>query len=214
MRPRRVRTLAVLIILLVLSATVASALAADYGQVGVREGDSADYLTSSTVYPYNLTTKYHVYYYSVAGTYVIINGFYLFPNGTVQGTESVAGDVSVGQNLIYLNAICSNLAAGDPIYSNATWKINETITMNILGKPRLVNHANFLLVGAPYNVYWDKATGLMVAQQAHLTPTSWINYTLTSTTAFTDVTILVYITIGSFVAIFVVAVVALRRRKR
>jgi hypothetical protein len=181
MRKRLVSAFAMLSTVLLLSASFAPSLAADYTKVEVKVGDRADYSFASSDSKMN-GAEAHVYVQSIEGTIVRINGTIRYSDGTVQ-TESIGGDVSKGQNNSYYFLICTNLMQGDPVYSGSEMKITETISANVSGASRNVNHMSSETIFTNFDVYWDKSSGLMVK----LTLSGfgqWITVLLTNTSAW------------------------------
>jgi hypothetical protein len=171
--------LAVLLVLLALFANCTSALAADYEKVGVKVGNIADYETSLTSSDYNRT---HILIYGIVGTVIYLNLTYYHPNGVVGSESQLVGDVFAGGGYLFAYLLAANLTAGDPIYSNAPEKINETITMIVAGTSRTVNHLSVITSNEYFDAYWDKATGLMTKLNFWLI--GWINMTIISTDAW------------------------------
>jgi hypothetical protein len=175
----RYNILAVLLVLLALLANCTSALAADYEKVGVKVGNTADYETSLTSSDYNRT---HILVYGIVGTIIYLNFTYYHPNGVVGSESQLVGDVFAGGGYLFAYFLAANLTAGDPIYSNAPEKINETITMTVAGTPRTVNHRSVITNNEYFDAYWDKPTGLMTKLNFWLL--GWINMTIISTDAW------------------------------
>jgi hypothetical protein len=174
--------LAVLLVLLVCSATCTSALAADYGKVGVKVGNTADYETSITSpTDYNRT---HVLVYGIVGTTIYLNLTYYHPDGTVGSESQLVGDVFVDGGYLFAYLLAANLTAGDSIYSGASMVINETTTMTFAGTSRTVNHLR--TSDGLFEAYWDKATGLMTKLNFWLIV--WTNMTIISTDAWSAIT--------------------------
>jgi len=173
--------LAILSVLVLLSASLTSSLAADYTKVGVKMGDTADYLFASSDRKMDGAVA-HVSIQKVEGTKVTINGTIRYPNGTMQA-QSISGDVYSGQNSSYYFLICANLTQGDQVYSGSQMKITETISMSIVGALRDVNHFSSENILASFNIYWDKLSGLMVRLDGSGFGYS-ITATLTNTTAW------------------------------
>ena len=171
--------LAFLLVLLAQLANCTFALAADYEKVAVKVGDTADYETSLTGPDYNRT---HILVYGIVGTAIYLNLTYYHPNGMVGSESQLVGDVFAGGGYLFAYLLAANLTAGDAIYSNAPEKINETITMNVAGTPRTVNHLSVITANEYFDGYWDKATGLMTKLNFWLL--GWINMTIISTDAW------------------------------
>jgi hypothetical protein len=167
--------------LIVLSASFSSSLAVDYTIVGVKVGDTAEYTFASNDPKMNGAVA-HVSVQKIEGTDVTINGTIRYPNGTVQA-ESIAGDISSGQNSSYYLLICANMTQGDPIFTGSEMKITETTSMSILGATREVNHMSLDYIIMSLNVYWDKRSGLMVRLDGSGLGQS-IEVTMTNTTVW------------------------------
>jgi hypothetical protein len=115
-----------------------------------------------------------------------------YANGTIYPTvfyrslnfiENMSGGPS-GDNPYFL--IAPNLGAGDQIYAKSTfagYKINQTISMSVLGQTREVNMLNGTYSGFRVLLYWDKSTGLLVKAINAPSPVYVANFTLLSTTA-------------------------------
>jgi hypothetical protein len=168
---------AALSVLLVLSATINSAIAANYNFVGVNLGDTATYKLSETGMTDNKTT---VLVYGIVGTLVYLNFTNYTPSGTVDTKNQVLEDVYAG-GIFCVYLIAGNLTKNDELYHGSTglW-INDTTSMVISGVNRTVNHSR--LPSGLEEVWWDKDTGLMV--KANIWLVVWFNYTMISTTAW------------------------------
>lgn len=169
--------LAVLSLLLVLSAVSATPLAPDYTKVGVKVGDTAIYRSSFTLAPWNKTK---ILVYGIVGTVVTLNNTDYYPNGTIGNQGQMVCDVYAGSFLVFVYLIAGNLTTGNPLYSGSTFTINETSQIVVAGALRTVNHGYYS--GGILDIYWDQVTGLMT--QLHLFFFGWANYTLLSTTAW------------------------------
>jgi hypothetical protein len=176
--------LAVLLVLLAWSANCTSALGADYEKVGVNLGNTADYKLSTDFGNQNRT---HILVYGIVGTVVHLNITEYNPDGTVNSTSQTIGDLYLGSYPMYLYLLAANLTAGDPIGSGSPITINETITMTVAGASRTVNHlrtrASNQLPDGTFEVYWDKATGLMTKVNVWIF-VGWLNMTIMSTDAW------------------------------
>jgi hypothetical protein len=181
MRKSLTCAIALLSVLVLLSTSLTSSIAAIYTKIGVKAGDKADYSFTSKD-PRIDGSVAHVSIQKVEGTVVTINGTIRYPNGTIQ-VEFINGDVSSGEDSVYYFLICANLTGGDPIYSGSRMKVTETISMNIVGASRDVNHMNSGNLLMSFDVYWDKLSGLMVKLDASGFG-FWITVTLTNTTAW------------------------------
>jgi hypothetical protein len=181
MRRKTACSLVALTIVLVLVTTVCFTTAANYTLVGVKLGATADYKVSSS--PFFAYNKTDILVSGIVGTTIYLNYTSTFPNGTESliGTGLISGDIST--YLTYV--VASNLTVGDNLWKSGAPTINRTITMNAGGTSRLVNVANNItfFLGADYNLYYDKQTGLLV-QGDFVGLFGWINYTLISTTAW------------------------------
>jgi hypothetical protein len=223
MKKNLVFGLVILSVFLVLSATFASTKAASYSQLGVQTGDRADYsLIQDHPYPVNMSNAARINFDTVTGTFVSLTLLTYYPNGTVSSTITRMGDVSMGANYTYLYVIAVNLTKDDPIFSGATFKINETIPLAVAGLQRLVNHLKVSVGFAHYDLYWDQATGLMVKANQHIVSNGgiWQNLTLTSTTVFSTSNVpasfdlVLVAAIGGVVGVLAMAtVIVVRRRK-
>jgi hypothetical protein len=179
LRKTLVGALAVLTILLVLSATINTAPAADYTKVGVKLGYTATYKSSFTL---SAANKTYFLVWGVVGTLVYLNITTYLPNGTVDTSGQDLIDVYIG-GLTSTYLIAGGLSANDGIYHGSVgggYWINDTSTMAVAGISRAVNHLR--THDGLYEVWWDKETGLMVKCNVWLL--GWYNNTMTSTTAF------------------------------
>jgi hypothetical protein len=174
----RSNLVAALLVLLAWSMIYSHAcIAADYTKVGLNVGNTADYQTSVTGRAYNRT---HLLVYGIVGTVIYGNFTDYNPDNTVNQTYQIIGDILLGSNNIFFFFTAANLTAGDPIYSGASWTINETITMTVAGTSRTVNHIR--TADGLFEAYWDKATGLMTKLNAWYI--YWFNMTIISTNAW------------------------------
>lgn len=214
MRKKMAYGLALLSILLVVSAMYTPALATTY-EVGVQVGNTADYTASITS---SDDTKLQLSVFSVSGTVAIFNASYYFANGTKDSSTSYSQTCDVnsasGSGLGWFLLIAKNLAAGDPAYPTASFIINETTTMIVAGTNRTVNHLS--LVNGLLNLYWDKPTGIMV--KMNLFFIGWLNFTMTSMNmesggGLSTTTLLLVGGVAAVVIIIAAAVVVMRRRK-
>jgi hypothetical protein len=186
MRRSLILVLAIFSASIIFSSVLTPSVAADYTKVGVKVGDTAEYLVSdvSHIHGVNYTTGKPVYFYydtteaydrlrvtvtNVTGTNVTLSLTLYFPNGKVYENSLVSCDVSSGMcdffwpSVLWGLIIAANLSVGDPIYIGSSRVINETVNMRIASKYRL-NH-----VGSPesgYEAYWDKASGLLVERHS------------------------------------------------
>jgi hypothetical protein len=184
LRKRVAYPLALLFVLLVLTATTSSAVAADYTKIGVKIGDKATYALSETGSTDNTTT---MLVWGILGTQVYLNFTDYTPSGTVDVKyPAIVADVYAGGgsgSVGYMRLIASNLTANDELYlGSAGYWINDTTSMIISGINRTVNH--FKILGGDVEVWWDKATGLMVKLNFWRHITGWYNLTMISTTAW------------------------------
>lgn len=109
---------------------------------------------------------------NIVGTNVTCSALVLFKNGSDMKVDGWV-DVDTGDNVnMSLWFISANLAANDSVYGGGfyqTWMINETIPVTYQGVQRDTNH--LLAVNevsyipthmySSYDIYWDKATGVM-----------------------------------------------------
>lgn len=110
---------------------------------------------------------------SVVNTNITCDLLFHFKNGS---TTDISGwvDVDTGDNVnMTLWFISANLVANDTLYSGGfyqTWTINQTIPKEYPNGPRDTNYLNITQSFSAFNnsayqsyeVYWDKATGVMV----------------------------------------------------
>lgn len=163
-------------ILIILTITFRPSFAADYNQVGVRVGDTADY--DAQLSSPSDVNRLHIDVYGIVGTTVYLNLTYYFRNGTLYSASQVTGDINIGTLFFYLYLITPNLQVGDAIYSGASATIDKTNTMTIAGASRSVNHYNDSSWDS-WDSYWDQTTGLTVKLTYWIM--GWTNLTLTST---------------------------------
>jgi hypothetical protein len=174
---------AVLFIFLASLANCTSALTVDYTKAGVKVGNTAEYKTSTGYGTYNRT---HILVYGVILSGIVyLNFTNYYPNGTVASKYQIICDLVAGGVPGFAFLLAANLTAGDPVYSWAPMKINETITMTFAGTPRTVNHLR--LPDGTFEAYWDKATGL-VCKLNWWYIVGWLNMTMMSTDAWSIVT--------------------------
>ena len=180
MRKRIAYPLALLSILFVLTATASSAAAADYTKIGVKIGDTATYALSETGSTDNTTT---LLVWGILGTQVYLNFTDYTPLGTVDVKRQVIADIYAGSSVGFIDLVAGNLTVNNELYSGSTgYWINDTTSMIISGLNRTVNH--FKILGGDVEVWWDKATGLMVKSNFFRHITGWYNLTMISTTAW------------------------------
>ena len=196
---KKIHRLVLFSIFIILTITFRTSLAADYNQVGVRVGDTADY--DAQLSSYIDVTSLHIDVYGIVGTTVTLNLIYYFWNGTQQSTFQVSGDISngAGNPYFYLYLITPNLQVGDAIYSGASATIDKTDKMNIAGASRSVNH--YSIGDASWDSYWDQTTGLTVKLTYWFF--GWTNLTLTSTSLWSgglsETVILVIVGVSIFI---------------
>jgi hypothetical protein len=183
--------------------TFRSSLAADYNQVGVRVGDTADY--DAQLSSYSDVNRLHIDVYGIVGTTVTLNLIYYFRNGTQQSTVQVSGDISngAGNPYFYLYLITPNLQVGDAIYSGASATIDKTDKMNIAGASRSVNH--YSIGDASWDSYWDPTTGLTVKLTYWFF--GWTNLTLISTSLWSGALPLPVVILIGGIVLFVVGMI-------
>ena len=159
-------TLAILSVLLLSSLilssfTVTTCKAEDYTRVGVKVGDWAHYsidtnMTSSHWDFLNLTVT------NIDRSNVTIN--LVLYNSTNQNTVDLTGNLTSGG--IWGNLVSANLTKGDPLWIGSPYLINDTSTLIAGGKARVCNHLDFtqylLFFTDEEDLYWDKATGILV----------------------------------------------------
>jgi uncharacterized membrane protein YiaA len=209
-------SLAALTIILVVGATINPTMAANYNQVGVKVGDTADYKIDMTTITDNKTRLYFTY---ISKTIVSFDDLSFWPNGTLHSSTSWTGNVSTYEFPIYFCLLAAGLKVGDHIGTNPvspTIDVNTTLTA--AGASRLANHAHlegflFYLDG-----YWDKETGLLVKGSFFsLFYLGWFNATLISTTVWSPSGALSMTTIalieGAVIVMLLIAMVFMARRR-
>lgn len=229
MRKKLAYGLAVLSILLVVSATCNPAAAATY-TVGVSTGTKADYSYSQT----NVTpNRVNIDVTSVTTTVVTYTRTTYNPDNSVNNTHAgLTYDVTdLSTYSAFLWFIGANLTATTPVYPGALYIVNQTISSySIAGATRTVNHSNqtFSALNIPYlyfNGWWDKPTGLLVKLSYHWVgpgPAYWVNLTLTGTSLWTpgygtggglqlSTTTLLLIGVGAVVIIAIIVVLVRRK---
>jgi hypothetical protein len=208
--------LALLSILLVLTASARSVAAADYTKVGVKVGDTATYRLSETSGTENKST---ILVWGMIGSVVALNETDYTPAGAVNYKVTYYIDIYAGSLSLYWYLIASNLAKGDEVYHGSTGLyINDTTWMIVAGVNRTVNYIS--LMSGLWESWLDKGTGLMV--KFNFWFLGWKNYTMISTTAFAPASPpslfsngWALIAIGEGVLILILIVLlALRGRKR
>jgi hypothetical protein len=155
-------------------------MAANYDQVGVKVGDTADYKESVSALGFNET---FVLVWKIIGPTVWLNETFITPNGLLFDYQYDGNLSSFSEFLV-----AGNLSIGDHLWNDASAPtINKTITMNAGGASRLVNIVNNATLSplAFYNLYYDKQTGLLV-QGDFQSIGEWANWTLLSTTAWSE----------------------------
>jgi hypothetical protein len=201
-------------ILLFLVASTAPAAAADYTKVGVKVGDTATYWTAMSGSTINKTV---FLVYGIVGTAFYINYTYFLPNGAVSSQGQLVGDTVTGGMMCAL--VAKNLTTNDRIYSGSPIKINDSSVSTFGGVSRIINHAR--ISGGSYEYWWDKDTGLIV--KVNLYVVGWLNMTMISTTAWfpapspvpvDNPLMLPLLVMGALVAVLLVAIVLVARRKK
>jgi hypothetical protein len=207
--------------LIMISTMMLPAAATNYVAVGVRAGDTADYVFSTPTSSGKLTIQV----LQIDGTNVTVNMQETYTNGTAEPYDIITGNLAPAPgtpNLLFPYLVPANLSQGDIVFpiniqTNEQYAINETITMNVNGLNRTVNYLNYTLTEPELGfyslqAYWDKATGLAIQTNETITgkivalpeiPAGSYVYNLTSTTAFTttqptaNATALLILTIGA-----------------
>jgi hypothetical protein len=216
LRKTLAHSLALLSILLVLTATSGIAMATSYSNVGVKVGDTADYKTASSWVTDNKTRLYFTY---ISKTIVSIDDMSFWPNGTLHSSTSWTGNISSYEFPIYVALLAAGLTVGDHIGtvpSSPTIDVNTTLT--VAGASRLCNHAHKEGVLFYLDGYWDKETGLLVKGNfASLLFPGWFNATLISTTVWSQPSVLSMTTIalieGAVIVVLLIAMVFVARRR-
>jgi hypothetical protein len=191
--------------------TLAPGSAADYTKIGIKQGDVAEYREVSDADPY---TRIVLRVVSIASPMVELNlTFYI--GATLNQSRQQSYNFS--RWVDYYLLISANLTEHDECYAEpGHGKINFTEDMLFLGVSRTVMHLKY--TRGPYlELYWDKATGLLVKAN-YMTSPEWINLTLASTTVFATGGPPSLLVVGGAVAAVVViagvAVYVWRRRKK
>jgi hypothetical protein len=155
-------------------------------------GDTADYTYSS---PHG-TGGIRLHILQINGTSVTADIRALYPNGTEGPDNTFTGNLSEFTNELFPYLVPADLNQGDSVIPSFTmFNITETITTSVTGINRTVNHVEYALTipgnnGYYFNGYWDKATGLLVMENATIRGNIWglqpgsTILNLTSTTAF------------------------------
>jgi hypothetical protein len=219
----------ILLSLMMLSTTALPTSAADYTKVGVKVGDTADYVYSNP----EGNGIIQIYVQQITGTNVTLNINTINVHGFTPSI--VTGDLSGTINIIFLYLVASNLSQGDSAMQGSNqYTIDKTSTMIVTGVNRTVNHISYTFSdpSGSYNLdaYWDKTTGLRI--KSNITISGWFaNATrrqagsyitnLASTTAFNTWTTIdpttLPIIVGGVTAILVavaIAVFALEKQKK
>jgi hypothetical protein len=225
MKRRLALSLALLTILMVVSATSLPTQGATY-KLGVQAGNTADYTASLTTGA--SMTKLHASIHNATGTVAGIDFTYHFTNGSVALTGSALVDVATTNassgSSIYL--IAANLTTNDPVISGFL-PLNQTTTLIAAGVNRTVNHLLITLpsMGIYFNNYWDQLTGILVQANMNVsTSIGWVNLTMSGTNMWgagatggtgglSSSTLLIVGAVVVVVIVIVVAVLLLRRRK-
>jgi hypothetical protein len=195
-------------IFLISFVALSPASAADYTKIGVKQGDVAEYSEVSDTEPY---TRIVVRVVSIASPFIELN-LTCYVGATP--TYSRQQNYNFSKWVDYRFLIAANLTEHDQCYSDP-WRetINFTEDMLFLGVSRTVLHVKY--THGPYlELYWDKATGLLVKAN-YMTSPQWINLTLTSTTAFaTGGPPSLLVVGGAIAAVVVIACVAIYLARR
>lgn len=186
----------ILLSLTMISAVTLTTSATDYTKVGVKAGDTAEYVFSTPT----SSGELNIHVLQIDGTNVTVNMQETYSNGTEKPYELVTGNLAGFFNLLFPYLVSANLSQGDSAIPNDTlYTISKTLTMNLNGINRTINYLNVtfplggLLGTSGLQAYWDRATGLAIktnetisAKLAALIGTpagNYINY-LVGTTAF------------------------------
>jgi hypothetical protein len=181
---REAFSIVVLVTLFAFSAMLDLSSAATYDSIGVEPGATATYAIAqrSTLgggtYNFSATVTIE----SINGTRVTLRIREYLPNGTLSSDWLMTGDAATGGLMPFL--IVANLLEGDPVFSGASARINETASITIAGTPRPANWVT-MLRDSRLEECWDQRTGLLLIEKSYNPRcSSWRNWTLTSTTAF------------------------------
>jgi hypothetical protein len=215
--------LAALSILVVLTATANSAVAAPLP--GVKAGDTADYKVVG--YPaYNTT---HITVWGTKGAYVALTATNYKANGSLYSVsnrnQSVAqyGGASWATVGIFFWVVSKNLTVGpgEILGMSPGVFVRNNLTMTAAGVSRFVLHANGSASGRVtyLDMYFDRETGLVV-QGNYRSAAGWNNVTLISTNVWSgagglSAEALLAIGEGAVIVVLFVAMVffAVRARK-
>lgn len=222
MRRKIAYSLALLSILLVLSAVTTNSLAADYKKVGVQVGSAADYtFTIGKHVASNTTGTMHLSITAITNvTLVSFNYTYSYQNGTTHSSAQT-GNVSTGfygGNITVLQLIAANLTVNDNVAIGNSWKINQTAYMIVAGANRTLNH--FYFASGVVSIYYDRITGMMTDIRLNFGPLlGWINMTMTSTNLWSatgggGLSTTTLIIIGGVALVVIVAALLLLRRRK
>jgi hypothetical protein len=224
MKRKSICGIAVLSMLLAFTSTFVPATAANYKDIGVSTGVSVIYQYNSTASPSIHTLG--VYYQSVVGTNATMIGTTYYGDGTIYGSFTKSGNISLYTNIFDQNlrpyVIAANLNVGDnvTIGSPVTFKINSSSTMLVAGAQRTVLNLNYNQLGSRTDFYYDQSTGLTVKANIYEGGSNWENVTLISTNAWSaapagisDTLLMAGIGIGGIVVGLAIGLVIGRAKK-
>ncbi len=103
---------------------------------------------------------------AISGTNITTQITSHYKNNT-EITGSGWKDVNTGSGNLTMFFISANLTAGDSVYTSSIATINETVSRTYSGVKRDANHLNMTSSSfgtqiTGYDIYWDKATGVLV----------------------------------------------------
>jgi hypothetical protein len=165
--------------LITISTIMLPAAAIDYTKIGVREGDTADYTSStmtgmgetSTGIGVITTIGFHIEILQISGENVSINVRDIYANNSEGPNATFFGNMSSSNYEIFLYLIPANLSQGDyavtapsQYYIADSYHIVGTTTMLVAGVYRIVNHVQssdpIFIPGAPIDL-----GGLMIMKE-------------------------------------------------
>jgi len=174
--------LTALAILLVMSASTAPTLAADYTKPGAVVGTNALYDYSLS--PSNVTINaIRIRVTAVSGSVLTLNKTEYNPGGSVNNTHTGSFNVSTYQYGVW-RFVAANISSGEAPYpGEIAWRFNQTVSnYHIAGRYWTANYINQTVSGVNLVAYIDKPTGILLYWRYRSWNGLMENYTLTSYT--------------------------------
>lgn len=182
--------ISIALVVVLLATSLAASRVTAYPNIGVQVGDYSDYsLTTMTNYAYHTLGRYRVLVDNISTWSVpdfmalTLNLTLQLSNGTWLSTDT--GHLYLGNWAVITSVpfeimwiVPANLVEGQ--YVNYPLAINETTQLLVAGALRTVNHLKITTGNYQPDIYWDKATGVLVKGNT-LNNGVWTNITILAT---------------------------------